>query len=158
MPSTSGDAPPALPGIDQTNISENLASLPVFLASCRKLLVICGPSYLQRLWCIVELFVFIEMGGREEQIDVRFTEGYAMDPVSFDVHTATCSNALDRERLLSTIEYGFRDLDSFNQHIVRLFTNIVARGSGPAPKKRPRGDVTVEIPYATPKPGLIHFP
>jgi len=29
-----------------------------------------GPTYLTRLWCVIELFVFIEMGGDLEQLDV----------------------------------------------------------------------------------------
>ena len=35
--------------IDQNNIEDSLACLPVFLAGCKKLLVLCGETYLQRL-------------------------------------------------------------------------------------------------------------
>merc|ERR1719498_1823720 len=56
--------------IDQNNIDESLASLPVYLAGCRKLVILCGKTYLKRLWCIVELFVFLEMGGEVRNLDV----------------------------------------------------------------------------------------
>ena len=36
--------------IDQTDIDKSLACLPVFLAGCRQLLVLAGPTYASRLW------------------------------------------------------------------------------------------------------------
>ena len=36
--------------IDQTNIDEDLACLPIFLAGCQYLLVFAGPTYIYRLW------------------------------------------------------------------------------------------------------------
>lgn len=36
--------------IDQSNIEDTLASLPVFLAGCQTLLVLAGETYLARLW------------------------------------------------------------------------------------------------------------
>lgn len=38
--------------IEQTNIAAQLQSLPVYLAGCQQLLVLHGPTYLQRLWCV----------------------------------------------------------------------------------------------------------
>ena len=38
--------------IDQTDIDANLMCLPVFLAGCRTLLICCGESYLERMWCV----------------------------------------------------------------------------------------------------------
>ena len=54
--------------LDQTNISQSLACLPVFLAGCKTLLVVAGPTYTQRLWCIMEIFTFTYMGGAVEHI------------------------------------------------------------------------------------------
>merc|ERR1711953_384668 len=56
--------------IDQKNIDESLACLPVYLSCCKKLLILCGSTYLDRLWCVVELFVFIEMGGELTNLEV----------------------------------------------------------------------------------------
>ena len=44
--------------IDQGNIQQSLACLPVFLAGCQTLLVVAGPTYCARLWCVMELFTF----------------------------------------------------------------------------------------------------
>ena len=44
--------------IDQNNIQQSLACLPVFLAGCQTLLVVAGTSYCSRLWCVMELFTF----------------------------------------------------------------------------------------------------
>ena len=43
---------------DQSNIQQSLACLPVFLAGCQMLLVVAGPTYCSRLWCVMELFAF----------------------------------------------------------------------------------------------------
>ena len=44
--------------IDQGNIQQSLACLPVFLAGCQTLLVVAGATYCSRLWCVMELFTF----------------------------------------------------------------------------------------------------
>ena len=38
--------------IDQQNISASLACLPVFLAGCKQLLIVPGPTYVHRLWYV----------------------------------------------------------------------------------------------------------
>lgn len=49
--------------IDQNSIEADLKCLPVFLAACQTLLVLAGPTYPWRLWCVLELYVFMEMHG-----------------------------------------------------------------------------------------------
>ena len=36
--------------IDQLNIDRSLSSLPVFLAGCKQLFIVAGPTYMTRLW------------------------------------------------------------------------------------------------------------
>ena len=36
--------------IDQNNIDESLAALPLYLAGCSQLVVLAGPTYASRLW------------------------------------------------------------------------------------------------------------
>ena len=45
--------------IDQDNIDQALACLPIFLAGCQTLLVVAGTTYCSRLWCVMELFTFV---------------------------------------------------------------------------------------------------
>ena len=40
--------------INQEHIEASLAGLPAYLSGCCFLLVLAGPSYLRRLWCVVE--------------------------------------------------------------------------------------------------------
>ena len=42
--------------LNQHNVQDSLACLPVSLAGCRQLLVLAGPTYASRLWCVMELF------------------------------------------------------------------------------------------------------
>jgi len=44
--------------INQQNIDESLAALPVYLFGCQQLLILCGKTYLDRLWCLVEMLFF----------------------------------------------------------------------------------------------------
>jgi len=100
--------------IDQTNIDDSLACLPVFLAGCKKLLILCGKTYLSRLWCLVEIMVFIEMGGDVTNLEVKLLEepdNPADPPVkieyfieAFDPRNAKCFKDYDTERLLGIIE------------------------------------------------------
>ena len=45
--------------IDQTAIADSLACLPVFLAGCKNLLVLAGPTYTERLWCVMEVLAHV---------------------------------------------------------------------------------------------------
>ena len=71
--------------IDQRSIEENLMCLPVFLAGCNQLFILCGETYLERLWCMLELFVFIQMGGRVDDVELFFIapDGARPAPVSY---------------------------------------------------------------------------
>jgi len=47
-----------------------VSALPVFIASCNRFLALAGPTWTSRLWCAVELFTFLEMGGDEHHAEV----------------------------------------------------------------------------------------
>merc|ERR1712217_755825 len=55
--------------IDQTDIENDLRCLPIFLSGCNQLLILCGKTYLSRLWCIMEIFTFVHMGGSVDRIE-----------------------------------------------------------------------------------------
>ena len=67
--------------IDQQNIEENLLCLPVWLSGCKQLAIICGPTYLERLWCIMEYFVFVQMGGMLGDVVLHFMPPESNDNV-----------------------------------------------------------------------------
>ena len=108
--------PPSVPQacIDQSNIDESLKCLPVFLAGAQRMVILAGPSYPRRLWCIIEAFTFLRVGADPSRIKViplgltssrasgdatsatdRVRDAFA----AFDIRDAQCY-AADRDRLL----------------------------------------------------------
>ena len=47
--------------LNQQSIQESLVHLPVHLAGSNHMLALVGPSYVTRLWCLMEIFVFVQM-------------------------------------------------------------------------------------------------
>ncbi len=112
--------------IDQTAIESDLQCLPVFLAGCDTLLILAGKTYTQRLWCVLEMFVFLHMGGSVDRIVVipinmaDEAEAKAMFDQA-DVGKSQCYLETDRQRLLGIIEVGFGNFDAFNDIIRNVF-------------------------------------
>ena len=109
--------------IDQGAIQANLAALPVFLSGCHELVVLAGETYASRLWCVVELFVFLRMGGEVECLRVYELGGADVRSAlnSFDAAKAQCFLQSDRERMLAVIESGFGALQPFNEQVRGIF-------------------------------------
>ena len=118
--------------------------LPVFLAGCNTLLVLFSRSYLERLWCVTEIFIFMQMGGTADRIEMILPDHALGAPAagdvsakaspfdvhdaikSFDVQRAACFRSEERERLLTVIEAGFGGLGVFNEVLVKLLDAAVA--------------------------------
>lgn len=117
--------------IDQRNIERDLRCLPVFLSGCRRLIVFCGPTYLSRLWCVVELFTFVHMGGQVDSIHFepvcrRGLEREDFDNTcasfdAFDAHQCTCFLPEDKERMLGVIVSAFGHMSEFNRAVRAIF-------------------------------------
>ena len=111
--------------LDQSDITTSLAGLPVFLAGCEKLLVLAGPTYASRLWCVMEIFVFLRMGGdQEENMVVRLlsgTDDVARALLKFDAGKAETFDPNDRERLWAVIEAAFGTFGPFNKIVRAMF-------------------------------------
>ena len=106
--------------IDQQNIEVSLAALPLYLAGCDRLVIVAGPTYASRLWCVIEVFTFLYMGGSLSRIDVLPTGDGTREQVDqrfmeFDAQHARCFLEEDRQRLLGVIESGFGDYAAFNK-------------------------------------------
>eukprot|EP00400_MALV-I_sp_L67-5_P000594 gene594-1013_t len=113
--------------IDQTDISANLLCLPVFTAGCERLLILAGKTYTERLWCIIEVFVFIRMGGDLSRITVlpidmaNESEAHKMFE-TVDAKECKCFLESDRQRLLGVVEQGFGNFHQFNDILRHVFT------------------------------------
>ena len=109
--------------IDQQKIDESLAALPVYLSGCQDLLIIVGPTYTRRLWCVMELFVFLQMGGELERVSALALPGKEVqhELATFDAAAAQCFKQEDRERLLGIVEAAFGDFNAFNVKVRSIF-------------------------------------
>jgi hypothetical protein len=119
--------------IDQDNIEANLRFLPLYLSGCRELLVIAGSTYVQRLWCLIELFVFVSIHGATagERLSVKHIQSSGQDPESvgeallnFDATQCQCSDPRDKQRLLDVIESGSGTMDRFNMQVRRMLGDV----------------------------------
>jgi len=111
--------------IDQNNIDQDLRCLPIFLKACKRLVVLSGPSYLSRLWCILELFTYAHMDGDIASVDVLLVTRPAEDGIGdaeaiaksfdeFDAKECTCFCPQDKQRILAIIETAYGNMDGFN--------------------------------------------
>ena len=107
--------------IDQTNIRASLTGLPMFVAWSNALVILASGSYMSRLWCIIELFTWVQMGCATEGIlvyDIDPDTSLDDDLFGFRVANAACYRAVDKHRLLAVIENAFGDHDAF-EHLVQ---------------------------------------
>lgn len=110
--------------IDQTaaHFKDMLNYLPIYLAGCKTLLALIGPTYPRRLWCVIELYVFHELRSPDSRIDVlsfsrALSHRAAPEPPqacrAFDVRNATCTYGHDTSRLMRVINLHCH-MESFN--------------------------------------------
>jgi len=122
--------------INQEDIDASLACLPVFLSGCSQLLVVAGPTYVTRLWCVMELFTFVQMGGHVDRVVVRSVQGNSTIKqalADFHAERAMCYKVEDRQKLLAIIETSFGTFGNFNNLMRGLFnvrSSVAARISG----------------------------
>ena len=118
--------------IDQTNIDQCLACLPVFLSGCEILLIVAGPTYCSRLWCVMEIFTFMRMGGAMDRVSLRLITSPDQNQAAaekeltaqlatFNAAEAQCFKQEDRQRLLAVIEAGFGNFSDFNKGVRSMF-------------------------------------
>ena len=78
--------------------------------------------------CVVELFVYLRMGGEKERIRVLELGGVDVRIAlnRFDAAKAKCFLQADQERLLAVVESGFGSLEPFNRLIRSIFVDARA--------------------------------
>ena len=119
--------------IDQANIEQSLACLPIYLAGCSKLLIVAGGTYTSRLWCLMEIFTFVRFNGSPDDITLHTLEdSVGASLLRFDASKAQCFHAADRHRLLAVVEAAFGDTHGFS----RVVRDIFAKKTTPPEKVR----------------------
>lgn len=101
--------------IDQDNIAEGLKVLPVTVMACSKMLVLCGHTYPERLWCVWELctlFSFMtdldQAHERVELVPLTTSSAHSDRDVfaplrHFDVDLAHCYDPNEEQALMTVI-------------------------------------------------------
>eukprot|EP00929_Paragymnodinium_shiwhaense_P115979 TRINITY_DN851_c0_g1_i10.p1 TRINITY_DN851_c0_g1~~TRINITY_DN851_c0_g1_i10.p1 ORF type:complete len:188 (+),score=35.25 TRINITY_DN851_c0_g1_i10:237-800(+) len=120
--------------IDQHKIEDDLRCLPLFVSGCQELLVLCGRTYLKRLWCVLELFTFFHMGGNSERIKVmplcrigheaEDTETIRNAFKKFDARNCECSVPSDKTSILTIIDAAFGDIFVFNRVVRNIMVDV----------------------------------
>eukprot|EP00439_Symbiodinium_sp_Y106_P082559 s117_g22.t1 len=133
---------------DQNDIEADLRCLPIFLSGCSELVVFC------RLWCIVELFTFVHIGGNLHEINIipvlrrgqehEDRQKLKASFLNFDVMDCDCFNQEDKEtradldsrihhhqlsqsteeKMLDIIQTAFGDLAKFNDAVKAILDDI----------------------------------
>ena len=49
--------------VDPMSMQADLACLGAFIAGCKQFVLLASPSFATRLWCVLEMVTFLEMGG-----------------------------------------------------------------------------------------------
>ena len=111
--------------------------LPIFIWGCKEMLILVGPTYAARLWCIIELFAFMQIKGSREHMHLiqvghgvqpspARRSGHTLNPplVKFNVTTAECFKTYDKHVLLSAIEASFGELRPFNRIVGELLRDV----------------------------------
>ena len=97
--------------IDQSKITETLRALPIFLVSCQGMLIVAGPTYVHRLWCIWEVhMLFVASGGLKPVLEVESIDGQSDSDLSlaekiaaFELDGACCYDPNEERRLRAAI-------------------------------------------------------
>merc|ERR1712050_212462 len=99
-------------GIDQLQIAEGLKTLPINLLSCKRMLVLAGPTYPTRLWCaweLLTLFSFTKFEEALEKVVLRTIDpegsSSSMEALkNFDIANAHCYDPNEEARLSLVID------------------------------------------------------
>ena len=151
-----------------------MANLPVYLASCKELVVLSGSTYSSRLWCLIELYTWVSLGCSIDRISVLPLEdtlpthaslglsnqavaiGEAMSigeaaaaPFTIEASAAKCSDEAERQRLLGVVE-TMSDCARKNEPLTPLAKSIRLRGGArtPLPAHPSRAPCRLRAPHS----------
>lgn len=161
-------------------LSSLLPCLPLYCAACDRLLALRGPTYLTRLWCAVEIFVFYEMHATTSPAaDVSYIQVLDFESMPaypalhyarcstnladirfqtpersrFDVRTCTCASPDDEAHLLAVMESAGAGFDAFNtwMHNLLMHARLPAGAvDGPHAARHSTGPLPVNAGRSSP--------
>jgi hypothetical protein len=120
--------------ICQTNIETDLKCLPVFLAGCKGLLMISGPTYPTRLWCLIEVLVHRAIMASDDsrcppELLLLGDDAERKDQqqawCAFDVARCKCFIDEDKRRFLGVVKRYPRGSAGFNLFVRDTIPNLL---------------------------------
>ena len=122
--------------VEPSQLSQALSCLPIYVSGCRRMVVLAGPTFPERLWCAVELFIFSELGGGLSFIDVwpfQIPSSGGATTIadsfhSFEVAKTQCTSDLDKDYFTSVIEAAFGGEDPFNAIVREILGEALQKG------------------------------
>ena len=112
-----------------------------------------GKTYKERLWCAVEVFTFVRMGGALERVEI--TPLATADDLSFEtfaVENTKCFDDQDKAKLLTAIEAAFGAYAPFNSLVRGLL--VGASGGVPQPTRTRRRSLTRQLTRQPTRPRI----
>ena len=122
--------------IEQTSITESLRYLPVYVSASSMVVLLIGPTYLSRLWCIWELFVIHMTRTLHDALYLsiapfKLEEGFLQATRDFTVRDAGCFSEKDKATITAVInrfEHG--GTKAFEAKIAQVGAKVVAEITG----------------------------
>ena len=99
---------------------------PVFLMASERLVVLLGPTFMARLWCVAELFLFVEAGGSPSSIKILPIEGCALSADEVDAAACECFAEPDRLAMEKMIT-ACGSTSNFNHRVRAILRDVVAQ-------------------------------
>ena len=141
--------------IDQEDIGEALRYLPVYVAASNMVVLLIGPTYLSRLWCLWELFVIHSTRSLRDaiywSIDPFTIEEDILDVArNFSVDQAESFSNKDKQAIIGMIsKFSNGGSAAFERRMVTVVHDIVFEKTGHAiggrrrllPKAYSMGDI-----------------
>merc|ERR1712227_489583 len=93
--------------------------------------MVCTPAFPTRLWCVMELFIFMQLGGAPEKVVMILPDGITKQDVldqwdDFDVDNTQCSRKQDKIDLAKIMTSALCTRQNFNE-TMRNYVHQIAR-------------------------------
>jgi hypothetical protein len=118
--------------INPATLQAQLGGLPVYLAGCKTLLALVGPTYWTRLWCVIEMLVHYEMGAGKERVQMMqfgFGDSGGLSESDIDVSKASATDPGDEEKLRAVIEGSGEGTCALNEWVRNLVRPNISAAS-----------------------------
>lgn len=123
--------------IEYTRRDLYLQCLPIFLKDCKRLVVLCGPNYLSCFWCIVQIFIYVYVGGNAEDIELvqvlrpgsELEDAKAIEDAldNFDADHCQCSDSVEQQHMLELILVVCGSRGTFNSSVQGIIEKVKPR-------------------------------